>query len=69
MALYQFLFLERDGSLSSAEMLECANDLDALDTAVEVCGRDAVEVWIGKRRVFTLKASVGPSSSADRVQR
>ena len=55
MAMYQFLFLTRDRSLSNAEILECANDLDALDTAIERGGRHSVDVWIEKRQVFSLK--------------
>ena len=64
MSIYQFLFLTRDRSLSNAEMLECANDLEALDMAIEFGGRHAVEVWIDQRQVFTLKRRPRPSRSA-----
>jgi hypothetical protein len=64
MSMYQFLFLTRDRRLSNAEIVECANDLDALDTAIERGGRYAVEVWIDKRQVFTLRKRPRLSSSA-----
>ena len=64
MSMYQFLFLTRDRSLSNAEMLECANDLDALDMAIELGGRHSVEVWIDQRQVFRLKRRTRPSSPA-----
>jgi len=67
MSMYQFLFLTRDRSLANAEMLECANDLEALDTAIEFGGRHAVEVWIDKRQVFTLRRRPGPSSAANGI--
>jgi hypothetical protein len=56
MRTYTFYFADRLSPVQSFDILECEDDIEALERAGELLGREperlAVEVWSGAERLF-----------------
>ena len=55
MGQYRFDLLLEGGAVAQSQFHSCADDLEALDIAERLCGRNAVDVWDGGRRVLHVK--------------
>ncbi|MEP6831370.1 MAG: hypothetical protein ABI963_13600 [Rhizomicrobium sp.] len=55
MGHYRFDLIDMTGGVSQSLFHNCADDLDALDKAETLCGKSAIDVWDGARRVLHLK--------------
>ena len=65
MGHYRFDLIDWTGAISQSRFHDCADDLDALDKAEELCAWNAIDVWDGARRVLHLKRENAMATPAD----
>ena len=65
MGHYRFDLLLDDGAVTQSQVHACTDDLAALDIAERLCGRNAVEVWEGERRVLHVKRENAMATPSD----
>jgi hypothetical protein len=57
MAEYRVYTMDRDGRISGAKALVCADDAEAIEQAKRLVVNHAIELWIGARLATRLGAS------------
>lgn len=65
MGHYRFDLLLDGGAIAQSQIHSCTDDLAALDIAERLCGRNAVEVWDGERRVLHVKRENAMATPSD----
>jgi hypothetical protein len=65
MGHYRFDLIADGGAIAQSQFRACADDLAALDIAETLCGRNAIDVWDGERRVLHVKRENAMATPAD----
>jgi len=65
MGHYRFDLIADGGVIAQSQFRACADDLAALDIAETLCGRNAVDVWDGERRVLHVKRENAMATPTD----
>jgi hypothetical protein len=63
---YRFDFLSRDGAVFKQQTHRFADDVTALEYAVDLSREHAIEIWDGQRRVALVKKDHAPLDEFDR---
>lgn len=66
MGRYRFDLIGEGGMVAQSQFHVLADDLAALDLAEQMCARNEVDVWDGKRRVLHVKRENAMATPNDR---